>query len=191
MKDSCSEVGSPFWHFSQSIYAAAGVEEECLQLQDKFGIDVNLLLFSAFVGVVHGALLPTEELSNASATIAQWQETVVRPLRTIRRALKQAELPHPAVALAVDGLRESVKSVELEAERIEQMALEAWCQPRVGSWPRTERNAAVRANIRVLLALSGSVSQAIALPENTIAAVQMAARQAMIESQNCERGSWK
>jgi uncharacterized protein (TIGR02444 family) len=187
VKDSCSEADSPFWHFSQSIYAAAGVEEECLQFQDKFGVDVNLLLFSAFVGAVHGALLPTEELSNASATIAQWQENVVRSLRTIRRALKQAELPHPAVALAVDGLRESVKSVELEAERIEQIALEAWCQSRVG--PRAERNAAVRANIRVLLALSGVVPQEIALPENTIAAAQMAARQAMIESKNCERGS--
>jgi uncharacterized protein (TIGR02444 family) len=185
VKDSCGEVGSAFWHFSQSIYGAAGVEEECLQLQDKFGVDVNLLLFSAFVGAVHGALVPTEELSNAGAAIAHWQGNVVRSLRTIRRALKQAELPHPAVALAVDSLRKSVKSIELEAERIEQIALEAWCQSRVGSWPRADRSTAVTANIRVLLALSGIAS----LPENTIAAAQIAARQAMIESKNCGRGS--
>jgi uncharacterized protein (TIGR02444 family) len=186
VKESCSEVDSGFWLFSQSIYAAAGVQEECLQLQDKFGVDINLLLFSAFIGAVHGALLSTEELSNASAAAAQWQGNVVRSLRTIRRALKQADLPHPAVALPVDSLRKSVKSVELEAERIEQIVLEAWCQSRVGSWPRAERNAAVTANIRALLALSGMVPQEIALPANTIAAVQMAARQAMIESKNDE-----
>jgi uncharacterized protein (TIGR02444 family) len=189
VKDSCSEMDSAFWHFSQSIYAAAGVREECLQLQDKFGIDINLLLFSAFVGAVHGALLPTEELSNASAAVAQWQGSVVSSLRTIRRALKKTELPHPAVALPVDSLRKSVKSVELEAERIEQIALEAWCQSRVGSWPRAERDAAVTANIRMLLALSGTVPQEITLPANTIAAAPMAAGRAMIDSKNYEPGS--
>jgi uncharacterized protein (TIGR02444 family) len=189
VKENCRELESPFWLFSQSIYAAAGVQEECLQLQDKFGIDINLLLFSAFIGAVHGALLPTEELSNASAAVAQWQGNVVRSLRTIRRALKQADLPHPAVALPVDSLRKSVKSAELEAERVEQIALEAWCQSHIGSWPRAEPNAAVTANIRVLLALSGIVPQEIALPANTIAAAQMAARQAMIGPKNYEPGS--
>jgi uncharacterized protein (TIGR02444 family) len=182
-------MSSAFWLFSRSVYAAAGVQEECLLLQDRFGVDINLLLFSAFVGAVHGALLPTEELSDASAAVAQWQEGVVRSLRTIRRALKQAEPPHPIVAAPVHGLRESIKSIELEAERIEQVALEAWCQSRVESWPRAERSAAVTANIRVLLARSGTPAQEIALPANLLAAVQMAARQGTIDSKGDGPGS--
>lgn len=188
-KERCVEMNSSFWRFSQSVYAAAGVREECLILQDRFGLDINLLLFSAFVGAVHGALLPTEELSNANATIAQWQDGVVRPLRAVRRTLKQAEAPHPVVAAPIHDLRENVKSVELEAERIEQVILEAWCHSRVESWPRAERSAAVTANIRLLLTLRGTIAQEIALPANMLAAAQVAARQAAIDSKNYESGS--
>src|SRR5581483_2290671 len=102
-----AKVKSAFWSFSQSIYAAKGVQKECLHLQDKFGIDVNLVLFCAFVGAVHGALLPTEELSNVSIAVGQWHEGVVRPLRTIRRALKQGGPPHPVGAASIDSFRES------------------------------------------------------------------------------------
>lgn len=177
MKRRCPKVNSAFWLFSQSIYAAAGVQEECLQLQDKFGIDINLLLFSAFVGAVHGALLSTQEVRDASAAVAQWQEAVVRPLRANRRTLKQVAPPHAFVTPLIERLRAEIKAVELEAERIEQIALEAWCQSRVNSWPRAERNAAVTANIRALFALSGAHSQ-IVLPASTIAAAQGAAREA-------------
>jgi uncharacterized protein (TIGR02444 family) len=180
-KQRCREMSSAFWLFSQSVYTAAGVQEECLLLQDRFGIDINLLLFSAFVGAVHGALLPTEELSNANAAVAQWQEGIVRSLRTVRRALKQAKPPHPIVAAPIHDLREKIKSIELEAERIEQVALEAWCQSRVESWPRAERATAVTANVRALFALSGDRARKIALPANTIAAVQTAARVATLD----------
>ena len=114
-KKRCGEMSSAFWLFSRSVYATAGVQEECLLLQDKFGVDVNLLLFSAFVGAVHGALLPTEELSDASAAVAQWQEGVVRSLRTIRRAIKQTEPPHPIVAAPVQACAEvsSLSSLKL------------------------------------------------------------------------------
>ena len=182
-------MNSAFWLFSRSVYGTAGVQEECLLLQDKYGIDVNLLLFSAFVGAVHGALLPTEELRNASAAVALWQEHVVRSLRTIRRAMKETEPPHPVVAAPIHDLRESIKSAELEAERIEQVALEAWCQSRVESWPRAESSAAVTANMRALFALSGALAQEIALPANTLAAVRMAAHQATINFKNYGPGS--
>ena len=54
-------MDSPFWLFSRSIYGTPGVQRECLELQDSFGIDINLLLFCAFVGAVHGALWPCSE----------------------------------------------------------------------------------------------------------------------------------
>lgn len=39
-----------FWQFSLAVYAAPGVEAECLALQEALGIDVNLLLFFVWLG---------------------------------------------------------------------------------------------------------------------------------------------
>ena len=37
--------GSPFWKFSLGYYRGAGVSEACLELQDRCGVDVNVVLF--------------------------------------------------------------------------------------------------------------------------------------------------
>ena len=42
---------TPFWQFSGAVYAHPGVAEACLDLQDRHGLDVNLLLFCAWAGV--------------------------------------------------------------------------------------------------------------------------------------------
>jgi uncharacterized protein (TIGR02444 family) len=153
------------------------VQKECAELQNSFGIDINLLLFCGFVGAVHRALLPKEDLSDAIATVAQWQRSIVGPLRATRRTLKQLAPPHNVVEPLVKDLRVSVKSIELEAERIEQIALEAWCLSRLDSWPRLPQEIAVPANIRTLFALGGASTQQIALPDNVIAAARIASFQ--------------
>jgi uncharacterized protein (TIGR02444 family) len=176
MKGRRRTPASLFWRFSLSVYRVAGVQEECLRLQDSAGIDVNLLLLSAFIGAVHGVLPSEQDLRGAIATVAQWQNGVVGPLRATRRALKQLAPPQGVPPLLVQGLRADVKSIELEAERIEQLALESWCLSRLDSWPRAEPDAAVAANINALLALYGTRSQPIVfLPERLIAAARMAA----------------
>jgi uncharacterized protein (TIGR02444 family) len=38
------------------VYDNPAVRRQCLRLKDEYGIDVNLLLFCAFVGAVHAAL---------------------------------------------------------------------------------------------------------------------------------------
>ena len=176
MKERRQTPDSLFWRFSLSVYRVAGVQEECLQLQDSAGVDVNLLLLSAFIGAVHGALPSEQDLRDATATVAEWQNSVVGPLRATRRALKQLTPPAAVSLPQVQDLRADVKSIELEAERIEQLALEAWCQSRLDSWPRAEPDVAVAANVSTLLALYGTRSQRIVLlPERVIAAARMAA----------------
>ena len=39
-----------FWSFSLRIYGAPGVEPACLDLQDRFGADVNLALYCLWIG---------------------------------------------------------------------------------------------------------------------------------------------
>lgn len=134
------------WTFSLAVYARPGVAEACLRAQDTFSQDVNLLLWAAWVGAVHGHGLTGNEVAAAKAAVGPWSESVVLPLRTLRRGLKVG--PPPAPSPATDALRDRVKALELEAERIEQDILAAHpAALRPGSgWA-----AALRANLGLLL----------------------------------------
>ncbi len=103
-----SPVGS-FWSFSLSVYGKPGVEAACLDLQDRFGADVNLALYCLWIG---RALTP-EALALALEAAAPLRQ-YIDPLREMRRSL-----PKDA------GAREAVKKAELSAEKLEQDALEA------------------------------------------------------------------
>lgn len=90
-------------------------------LQDRFGLDVNVLLFAARVGVA--GQLTTETLAAASERVAQWHAEVVRPLRAVRRRLKSG--PAPAPSPATTELREQLKDLEIRSELIELSELDA------------------------------------------------------------------
>lgn len=98
-----------------------GVEQACVLLQDRFGLDVNVLLFAARVGVA--GQLTTETLAAASERVAQWHAEVVRPLRAVRRRLKSG--PAPAPSPATTELREQLKDLEIRSELIELSELDA------------------------------------------------------------------
>lgn len=112
----------PFWNFSLELYAAEGVAQACLDLQDRRGCDVNVLLFCCWLGVSGRPTLTAERLRAILAVTDRWQTEVIRPLRLVRRTLKegdwQATLPE-----AVDAVRRKVADAELAAEHAEQLAL--------------------------------------------------------------------
>src|SRR5579864_2603173 len=109
-------MDSPFWNFSVAAYSASGVEDEFLALQDQSGLDVNLVLFCAFLGAVHGVALTPDEIAAARREVGPWHQDVVRPLRAARRRLKTIELHDADAAKAAAELRTRVKAAELEAE---------------------------------------------------------------------------
>ncbi len=107
---------TPFWDFSLGVYARSGVAPACLALQDRHGLDVNLLLFCCWAGRC-GRALTAGDLKALRAAARPWHEGVVRPLRQARRWLKgQANA-------SAQALRRDIKAQELEAERIEQHLL--------------------------------------------------------------------
>lgn len=106
---------NPFWRFSLQIYAREGIAEECIDLQDRHGINVNVLLFCAWLGAMSGVALGGTELDACENAVSEWDRSIVRPLRAVRRSLK--------VLTSADSLRERVKALELEAERAEQAVL--------------------------------------------------------------------
>jgi uncharacterized protein (TIGR02444 family) len=163
-------MGSPFWNFSLAVYSAGAVRDECLDLQDQFGVDVNLVLLCAFLGAVHGVALTSDDIAGARETVQQWQEQVVRPLRAARRNLKTVELQDSQDATAAMQLRVQVKAAELEAERTEQMMLERWAEARLATWPRGKAGDAVPANLQALLAAYGIGRERLADAQSIIAA---------------------
>jgi len=111
---------SPFWTFSLSLYGKPGVPDACLTLQDGSGADVNLALFGLYLGRT-GCKLSSADFRTIAQTTEPWRAGIVVSLRSARRALK--EPPDPFNGPLADALRKSVKSSELEAERIQQEVL--------------------------------------------------------------------
>ncbi|MGB0969334.1 MAG: TIGR02444 family protein [Mycobacterium sp.] len=106
--------------FALAVHARDGVAEACVLLQDRFGVDVNVLLFAAQVGstgTLTSAELDRAELDRASRQVADWHAEVIRPLRGVRRRLKSG--PPPAPNATTTALREQLKGLELQAETIE------------------------------------------------------------------------
>jgi uncharacterized protein (TIGR02444 family) len=148
-------MGSPFWNFSLAVYGVSAVQDECLDLQDQFGLDVNLVLLCAFLGAVHGVSLTSEDIASARRKAGPWHEDIVKTLRVARRRLKTIELKDAEAAKAAAQLRSQVKAAELESERIEQAMLEHWAAARLAAWPRGNARDAVPANLQALLAAYG------------------------------------
>ena len=113
-------MSNSFWEFSVATYAKDGVPSACLALQDSLDVDVNVLLFCCWFGLTRG---PIEEERFARLLLASetWASRVVRPLRAVRRWMKQDvyESLQPETQ-SVSGLREKIKSNELSAEKIQQ-----------------------------------------------------------------------
>lgn len=123
-----------FWRFSLAVYASPGVAEECLTLQHRLDLDVNVLLFAAWLGWSRHIALSAQDLQAVAAEVRPWHETVVKPLREVRRLIKHR--PEKAVM----ALRGKVKAVELDAERVEQDMLFAFAArrfPAAGSAEKT------------------------------------------------------
>jgi uncharacterized protein (TIGR02444 family) len=158
-------MDSPFWNFSLAVYGANAVEDECLTLQDLFGLDVNLVLLCTYLGAVHGAALTAGDVALARAEAGPWHEQIVRPLRAARRSLKTNALWTDDEAKAASQLRTQVKAVELESERIEQLTLGRWAEARLASWPRGNSREAAVGNLQVLLATYGVGPERLAAAE--------------------------
>ena len=135
---------SPFWTFSLRIYGQPGVPPACLTLQDEHGVDVNVLLFALYAASC-GRQLATGDVARITDNIEPWRATTVVPLRQVRRWLR--ETPEGFEADGVAALRQRVKAIELEAERLQQEALFAgWPMASLGA--PAPADAAARANAK-------------------------------------------
>jgi uncharacterized protein (TIGR02444 family) len=95
----------------------------CLHLQNRHDLDVNLVLFAAFVGAERRQTLTASGVEAARTLVDTWHREVVRPLRAVRQRLKTRPAPAPNDITA--RLRSKVKKIEIDAELIELDELDA------------------------------------------------------------------
>jgi uncharacterized protein (TIGR02444 family) len=106
-----------FTRFALDLYRGEGVADACLDLQNRHNLDVNVVLFAAFVGAVRRQTLTTGDLDLAHRRVDEWHYEVVRPLRAVRQRLKAGPVPAPNEATG--DLRRKLSQIEIEAEVIE------------------------------------------------------------------------
>lgn len=109
------------WDWALRVYADPKVREALLDLQDVNEQNVCLLLWAGWAGETGRPL--DEDAFEETADIARtWEDSVVLPLRTLRRSLKKS-IPDLDPA-AREAVRAEIKAVELKAERASLAALE-------------------------------------------------------------------
>lgn len=110
MKAAGDRDGAAFWRFSLALYAVPAVSAALLELQDRAGRDVNLVLYALWLGAVRACRLDCAALAAVAAEIEPIA-AVVAELRGQRRRLRQAEDP------LLQGLRRRFAALELAGER--------------------------------------------------------------------------
>jgi len=115
-------LGEALWPFALDVYARPGVEAALLALQDGHGQCAPYLIWAIWLAA-EGREADDAALADAAELARAWQGAAVAPLRDLRRELKRtgsARLARPR-----EQLRERVKALELEAERMLLQMLEA------------------------------------------------------------------
>ncbi len=142
------ERDNAFWQFSIAVYAAPGVEAECLALQRAWNIDVNQLLFCAWIGSAANIILSKKHLNAIAARVRVWHEKAVRPMRAARQSLKtMPEMEQDAV----NELRKDIAKIELRAEQIEQALLFKSTRELVDGADGGKKEQAIRRNVTAFL----------------------------------------
>jgi uncharacterized protein (TIGR02444 family) len=122
------DLDNALWRFVLPFYGRAGVSPACLALQDRIGVDVNILLLAAYAQVERGIVLDHDDLALADAVVRGWRTEVIQPLRRVRNRMKAG--PSPAPSPATEPLRNKIKAAELDGEQIALAALFAWLEQR-------------------------------------------------------------
>ena len=140
------------WHFSLTFYALPGVADALITLQDRRGLDVNLVLFALWLGISGRGALDRDLLAKAERATGTLRSEIVEPLRRLRRNLRHQPDGE------VQQLREGVKALELAGEKLVQARLARLTVPARRGVPLEDRLAAARANLTLYLGPQGELA---------------------------------
>jgi len=104
-----------------NLYEQPGVQEACFELQNRYGIDVDILFFCLRVGASGGGKMTRAEILQAMKAVSGWQEDIVKPIRIARSRLESSYNSFPEEK--TETIQKNLVQAELDAEKIEQLHL--------------------------------------------------------------------
>jgi len=122
-------MSSDLWSFALAVYTRPGVEEACLCLQSA-GANVCLMLCGLWLEQ-RDVTCDEGRAQLLQALTTPWDNEVVQPLRALRTQWKSLADTDPVL----EGMREQIKGLELEAERALLSRLEGVAQ----GWKRDSK----------------------------------------------------
>lgn len=149
-----SACDQSLWDFALALYSRPQVSYSCLNLQDKYGVDVTLLLWCWWLEA-RQISLNTQMLKEAQQLIAPWVKNYVAPLRAQRRQLK---LEFGTSDASIENLRQAIKQAELLAEKQVLIQLEQFTSNQPWAKAATRLHQGTNALVYLL---------ELGLPENT------------------------
>lgn len=112
---------SDFWQFSIHFYQIEGVEQSCLELQNRFNLNVNLILFCYWLALEKKQTLTIKQWIQLIDTASGWDE-INHSLRASRNTIK-----HSVISWPEDFKQQTIRAVldiELCTEHMQQLSLE-------------------------------------------------------------------
>ena len=104
-----------FWQFCLSWYGRPGVSQACIELQDKLGLNVNLILLLCWCEQ-QKLPLSVEQIERLSLSLQTWSIKYTQPLRQLRRQLALED--H-----ADERVKRTIFDAEMALEKTEQRLL--------------------------------------------------------------------
>ena len=111
-----ASVEAAFWSFAAESYGRPGVKSRCLELQDRYAIDVLVLLFLCWRASCADAL-DEPRLRALPERAAPLARQLIGPLRAARRTLKSAAQANASAELVQAAVR--LQAAELRAEYLQ------------------------------------------------------------------------
>jgi len=111
---------SNLWSYTTQLWSLPEVEPICLELQNIYDTDVNILLYCCWIGD-KTLNMSEDDMQVLLDTVKPWQ-TMIRPLRDSRKMMQQQLIAMPSHL--VDQTISNMNQMELNAEHMAQLALE-------------------------------------------------------------------
>src|SRR5205814_1713185 len=93
------DLDNALWRFVLSFYAREGVSAACLTLQDKLGVDVDILLLAIFAQAERGILLDANDVAAVDALVRDWRSEIIQPARRRSDEPARQRVPPPLSVL--------------------------------------------------------------------------------------------
>jgi uncharacterized protein (TIGR02444 family) len=147
MADKTDFPSHPFWDYALPLHEVKGVGEAVIALQDRHGVNVNVMLLSCWIGASGRGRLGEEGAKQAIEASRIWNRDVVQQLRQVRRVMRPG-IP-PIDKSISDALRRRILEVEIDCERAEIVMLgQAFDRAARDEVSARERAEDVAANLR-------------------------------------------